>query len=54
VHLEARVVHLHTLSGEKLNQLGGGIAAEVEVLRVHVADEFVLGENHIDTRNGRP
>jgi flavin reductase (DIM6/NTAB) family NADH-FMN oxidoreductase RutF len=31
VHLEARVVRLHTLSGEKLNELGGGVAAEVEV-----------------------
>ena len=54
VHLEARVVHLHTLGGEKLNQLGGGIAAEVEVLRVHVADEFVLGENHIDPEKWSP
>jgi flavin reductase (DIM6/NTAB) family NADH-FMN oxidoreductase RutF len=54
VHLEARVVHLHTLSGEKLNQLGGGVAAEVEVLRVHVADEFVLGENHIDPDKWSP
>jgi flavin reductase (DIM6/NTAB) family NADH-FMN oxidoreductase RutF len=54
VHLEARVVHLHTLSGEKLNQLGGGVAAEVEVLRVHVADEFVLGENHIDPEKWSP
>jgi flavin reductase (DIM6/NTAB) family NADH-FMN oxidoreductase RutF len=54
VHLEARVVHLHTLGGEKLNQLGGGVAAEVEVLRVHVADEFVLGENHIDPEKWSP
>ena len=54
VHLEARVVHLHTLSGEKLNQLGGGVAAEVEVLRVHVADEFVLGEDHIDPEKWSP
>jgi flavin reductase (DIM6/NTAB) family NADH-FMN oxidoreductase RutF len=54
VHLEARVVHLHTLSGAKLNQLGGGIAAEVEVLRVHVADGFILGENHIDPEKWSP
>ena len=54
VHLESRVVHLHTLSGERLNQLGGGIAAEVEVLRVHVAEEFVLGENHIDPQKWSP
>jgi flavin reductase (DIM6/NTAB) family NADH-FMN oxidoreductase RutF len=29
VHMEARVVKLHQMSGEKLVQLGGGIAAEV-------------------------
>jgi flavin reductase (DIM6/NTAB) family NADH-FMN oxidoreductase RutF len=54
VHLEARVVRLHTLSGEKLNELGGGVAAEVEVLRVHVANEFILGDNHIDPERWSP
>ena len=54
VHLEARVVRLHTLSGEKLNELGGGVAAEVEVLRVHVASEFILGDNHIDPQKWSP
>jgi flavin reductase (DIM6/NTAB) family NADH-FMN oxidoreductase RutF len=54
VHLEARVIHLHTLSGERINQLGGGIAAEVEVVRVHVANEFVLGDNHIDPQKWSP
>lgn len=54
IHLESRVVHLHTLNGERLNQLGGGIAAEVEVLRVHVAEKFVLGENHIDPQKWSP
>jgi flavin reductase (DIM6/NTAB) family NADH-FMN oxidoreductase RutF len=54
VHLEARVVHLHTLSGERINQLGGGIAAGVEVVRVHVANEFVLADNHIDPQKWSP
>ena len=54
VHLESRVIHLHTLSGERLNQLGGGVAAEVEVLRVHVAHEYVLGEHHIDPEKWSP
>jgi flavin reductase (DIM6/NTAB) family NADH-FMN oxidoreductase RutF len=54
VHLEARVVRLHTQSGEKLNELGGGVAAEVEVLRVHVANEFILGDNHIDPEKWSP
>jgi len=47
-------VRLHMLSGEKLNQLGGGVAAEVEVLRVHVASEFILGDNHIDPQKWSP
>ena len=54
MHLEARVVRLHMLSGEKLNELGGGVAAEVEVLRVHVANEFILGDNHIDPEKWSP
>lgn len=54
VHLEARVVHLHRLSGERINQLGGGIAAEAEVVRVHVANEFVLGDSRIDPQKWSP
>jgi flavin reductase (DIM6/NTAB) family NADH-FMN oxidoreductase RutF len=54
IHLESRVIHLHRLSGERLNQLGGGVAAEVEVLRVHVADKFVVGDNHIDAEKWSP
>lgn len=54
VHLEARVLHLHTMSGEKLQQLGGGVAAEVEILRVHVAHHFILGEKHIDPTRWSP
>jgi flavin reductase (DIM6/NTAB) family NADH-FMN oxidoreductase RutF len=48
VHMEARVTKMHRLGGEKLNQLGGGLAAEVEILRVHVADEFVLEDHYVD------
>ena len=33
---------------EKLGELGGGIAAEVEILRVHASEEFIQGENYID------
>jgi len=28
--------------------LGGGIAAEVEIVRVHVASDFVLDDRYID------
>jgi flavin reductase (DIM6/NTAB) family NADH-FMN oxidoreductase RutF len=54
VHMEARVVKLHPMSGEKLAQLGGGIAAEVEILRVHVAKEFVTGGRYVDPETWSP
>jgi hypothetical protein len=28
---------MHVLHGDKLDKLGGGISAEVEILRVHMA-----------------
>ncbi len=34
VHLEARVNQLHRMRGTKLEELGGGVAAEVEIVRV--------------------
>ncbi len=54
VHLEARVTKLHTMSGVKLQELGGGIAAEIEVAQVHVAAEFLSGERHIDPQKWSP
>jgi len=54
VHMEARVTRLHTMSGERLNRLGSGIAAEVEVVRVHVASDLVVGENYIDPAKWSP
>jgi flavin reductase (DIM6/NTAB) family NADH-FMN oxidoreductase RutF len=45
---ETRVQNLHRISGAKLEQLGSGIAAEVEIVRVHVANDFVLGDRYID------
>jgi flavin reductase (DIM6/NTAB) family NADH-FMN oxidoreductase RutF len=54
VHLEAKVIGLHKLQGAKLNQLGGGVAAEVEIVRVHAARELVLGNNYIDPQKWSP
>jgi len=54
VHMEARVTKMHRLGGEKLNQLGGGLAAEVEILRVHVANDFVLEEHYVDPEKWSP
>jgi flavin reductase (DIM6/NTAB) family NADH-FMN oxidoreductase RutF len=54
VHMEARVNKLHRMGGEKLQQLGGGLAAEVEILRVHVAASLVLGESYVDPAKWSP
>jgi flavin reductase (DIM6/NTAB) family NADH-FMN oxidoreductase RutF len=54
VHLETRVSRLHRMEGEKLKQLGGGIAAEVEVIRVHVASDLIAGNNYIDPAKWSP
>ena len=35
-------------------RLVGGVAAEVEVLRVHVASEFILEGNYIDPEKWSP
>jgi len=54
VHLEARVVALHAMQGAKLQKLGGGVAAEIEVLRVHVDSDLVLGDRYIDPAKWSP
>jgi flavin reductase (DIM6/NTAB) family NADH-FMN oxidoreductase RutF len=54
VQMEARVVKMHRMNGERLNQLGGGLAAEVEIVRVHVASDFVLDERYIDSAKWSP
>jgi flavin reductase (DIM6/NTAB) family NADH-FMN oxidoreductase RutF len=54
VHMEARVHRLHTMSGDRLQQAGGGVAAEVEILRVHVASDLVVGDNYIDPHKWSP
>lgn len=54
VHLEARVRSVHQLGGERLEQIGGGVAAEVEVVRVHVAEEYVVKGNYIDAAKWSP
>ncbi|SAL05026.1 hypothetical protein AWB81_06988 [Caballeronia arationis] len=48
MHLEARVRQIHRMGGEKLEQLGGGVAAEVEIIQVHADKAFVKEGKHID------
>ena len=54
VHLEARVSKLHSMTGAKLNELGGGVAAEVEVLRVHLDKDLVLEGKYVDPAKWSP
>jgi len=54
IQVEARVRQVHSLSGRKLDELGGGVAAEVEILRVHVREDFIQGENYIDAAKWSP
>jgi flavin reductase (DIM6/NTAB) family NADH-FMN oxidoreductase RutF len=37
-----------------LSSFGGDVAAEVEVLRVHVADNFVLDDHYVDPQKWSP
>jgi flavin reductase (DIM6/NTAB) family NADH-FMN oxidoreductase RutF len=54
VHMEARVLALHELRGERLEQLGGGVAAEVKVVRVHVASDLVIKDRYVDAGKWSP
>lgn len=54
VQIEALVRDMHKLGGSKLDALGGGIAAEVEVVRVHMAEEYLMDDDHIDTSKWSP
>lgn len=54
IQMEARVNRLHPMGGQKLGELGGGIAAEVEILRVHASEEFIQRENYIDPAKWSP
>lgn len=53
--LEARAVRIHPLVGERrLKDLSGGAAVEVEVLRVHVRQDYVMKDNYVDPERWQP
>ena len=54
VHMEARVTKMHRKTGAKLTQLGRGLAAGVEIVRVHVASDFVMHDKYIDPAKWSP
>jgi flavin reductase (DIM6/NTAB) family NADH-FMN oxidoreductase RutF len=54
IQMEAHVLALHRMGGEKLGALGGGLAATVEIIRVHASEEFVKDGDHIDPEKWSP
>jgi len=54
IHMEAKVHCLHKMQGQKLSNVGGGVAAEIEVVRVHAAEQFIKGENYINPAEWSP
>jgi flavin reductase (DIM6/NTAB) family NADH-FMN oxidoreductase RutF len=54
VQMEARVLGIDRLGGAKLAKLGGGLSARIEILRVHVDEQLISGERHIDPRTWSP
>jgi flavin reductase (DIM6/NTAB) family NADH-FMN oxidoreductase RutF len=54
IQMEARATRLHRMEGQRLNALGGGVAAEVEIIRVHAAQELLKGSNYIDPSKWSP
>ena len=55
VQMEAMARKIHALEGDsRLRELGGGAAVEVEVLRVHIRQDFVVKENYIAADKWQP
>jgi len=52
--MEARLSAVHFLQGDKLRELGGGVAAEVEILRVHVASDLVVNDRYVNPPQWSP
>lgn len=53
--MEAKVKKIHRLEGSpRLEELTGGAAVEVEVLRVHVRKDFVLNERYVNAERWQP
>ncbi len=53
--LECRVKKIHSLAGDaRLQQLTGGAAVEVEVLCVHLREDYVLDENYVNPERWQP
>lgn len=54
IQMEGKVNRLHRMEGQRLGVVGGGVAAEVEIIRVHAAEEYIMGESYIDPEKWSP
>jgi len=55
VQLEAITRSIHGLVGEpRVHKLGGAASVEVEILRVHVRREFIMGGDYVIPHSGNP
>jgi flavin reductase (DIM6/NTAB) family NADH-FMN oxidoreductase RutF len=55
VQLEARVRKIHALEGDsRLQNLSGGSAVEVEVIRVHLHKDYILKGDYVDPGKWQP
>jgi flavin reductase (DIM6/NTAB) family NADH-FMN oxidoreductase RutF len=53
--LECKVRKIHRLEGDsRLHDLTGGAAVEVEVLRVHLREDYVMKDNYVDPQRWQP
>lgn len=53
--LECKAKKIHPLEGDvRLQQLTGGAAVELEVLCVHLREDYVLKENYVDPNRWQP
>jgi flavin reductase (DIM6/NTAB) family NADH-FMN oxidoreductase RutF len=55
IQMEARVLAIHKMGGEKLEQIGGGIVAIVEIVRVHASERYLQTDSdHINPDKWSP
>jgi flavin reductase (DIM6/NTAB) family NADH-FMN oxidoreductase RutF len=54
IQMEARVRTVKPLGGARLEQIGGGVAAEIEIVRVHVASDLVMKDYYVDPAKWSP
>ena len=54
VQMEARVHGLTQMKGQRLEALGGGLAAEIEIVRVHIHPDLILENKYIDPNKWSP